>query len=169
MQLTQQERQHIQQMQHYMQQADDVYTQENRLMERVLRLLLRLLVKCGPASADVPRYIQALRLQDKLLSAQDAYRYGKRAALYGRTVTEGFTAYLSAVYCGTRASVIEREIWRCYRRLSQRVGHVLLDEFTELVRDLHSRSGELTLEVFEAGYLAGLQYQDAAGRNACGL
>lgn len=167
-QITQREKQHVEQMRQYMRRADEVYAEENRLAEKILPLLLYSLAKCDPASADIPCYLQALRLQDRLLCTEEAYQYGKHAAFCGTAVAEGFSAYLSTVYCGTRAAAVERELWRCYRRISQETGAALLDELTELVRDLHSRSGELILEVFEAGYIAGLQQKDAAGEGGFG-
>ncbi|MGI5895461.1 MAG: hypothetical protein ACOX6U_00765 [Oscillospiraceae bacterium] len=167
-QMTQQEKQHVKQMRQYMRRADEVYAEENRLAEKILTLLLHSLAKCGPASADIPRYLQALRLQDRLLCTEEAYQYGKHAACCGTAVAEGFAAYLSAVYCGAQAAATERELWRCYRRIARKMGVALLDELTELVRDLHSRSGELMLEVFEAGYIAGLQQKDAAGEDGFG-
>lgn len=143
--------------------SDRAYSKEQRLAERILALLLRLTATNGIHAEQIARYCAALRQQNRLLRPENVYLAGKRSALLGISAREDFHACLCGAYCSEEAELLDQEIWSGYRELARVAGSAPVDELTDLFRELRYRSGELMLEVFEAGYIAALQQLQVNG------
>ena len=66
-------------------------------------------------------------------------------------------AYLCSALSNPQAEELDNLLWHGYHEITAQLSHPeRLDEMTGLYREMRSYSEELSLEVFEAGYIAGL-------------
>lgn len=161
MQITENEKEILAEMERYLKEQNRLYSKEYRLAEKFLYAVLPLLATLGNDQPLLVGYIETLRRQNRLLQVSDTYFAGKHCGAGQRPCDMGFLRFLCAVYTTPEAEQIDAELWKRYRVISQQSKRCdLLDEVTDLYRDMQSRSDELALEVFEAGYIAGLKERD---------
>lgn len=164
MQLSPREKEIVNGMRRYLKECDRNYIASNHLVEQTLEQLLVLIGRLGPEAYQLPRYMALLRRQSHLLNEETAFCAGKYSAQGNIPWKQGFFACLSGVFDSREARLLEKEIWKQYHRLGKAGGYRMTGEFTALCRDLYSRSGELMMEVFQAGYIAQLQ-EDKNGKS----
>lgn len=161
MEITENEKEILAGMARYLKEQNRLYTEHYRLAEQFLFLSLPILVELRAKAELLLGYVKALKRQTRLVTVYHAYTAGKRCGRAFDPCDTGFLAFLCSVFSAPDAEMLEERLWAYYREIACRITHPdLLDELTDLYRDMQSRSGELALEVFEAGYIAGLKQRE---------
>ena len=157
MEITEKERLILSEMARYLKDQNRIYTRRHRLEEQFLSSALPILLELKGSAGLLPVYVKTLKRQSRLVTVYGAYLAGKQCGQESASVRAGFLAYLCSALSNPQAEELDNLLWHGYHEITAQLSHPeRLDELTGLYREMRSYSEELSLEVFEAGYIAGL-------------
>ncbi len=158
MEITKTEINILSEMAQHLKKQNKLYSKKYRLTEQFLFLSLSILLELNTEAALLLAYVKALRLRSRLITVYNTYLAGKSAGFFHLSCDVEFLNFLCSVFSSDQAEKVEALIWRYYREISEKLSRPdLLDNLTDLYQEMQSPSAELALEVYEAGYIAGLK------------
>lgn len=161
MEITENEKEILADMAQYLKQQNRLYSEKNCLAEQFLLLALPILLELGERACLLLSYVKAMRRQARLVTVYHTYCAGKECGRRLRPCNTGYFSFLCATFSAPEAEDLDELLWAFYRDLTCQLSRPdYLDELTDLYREMQSCSAELSLEVFEAGYIAGLKQRE---------